>query len=348
MAAPTITSVLPAIGYLPGGRLVSIVGTGLDTVTAVTFGATAGAIVSQTATLLVCTNPTKTAAGAVDVVATNPDGSATSAGGFTYLDDWIGGSLEAVERLLCNCATFRTLMGAASVAAARDKCVWQITRKQTASPFAYLLLMEGGSFSERGNREFQQWSPQFPETSIDSFITTNLRSIGSGLNTSYHNLANDLTSVNFSSIRQGALDEREVWKGLQNSFRDGVVIPMFEAWLQVALLNQIITINGKPLRFERIEKYKSVSFIGRRWSWIDPAAEQTANERAVAQGFKSRSMVIRETSDMDATDIWDEIAQDNEELAKRNIVPLIPSGSVPPQDAVPDGAAVQKPEATKA
>lgn len=168
MAAPTITSILPAIGYLPGGRLVYIVGTGLDTVTAVTFGGTAGAIGSQTATLLACTNPAKTAAGAVNVVVTNPDGSATAIGGFTYFDDWIGGSLEAVERLLCNCATFRTLMGAASVAAARDKCVWQLTRKQTASPFAYLLLMEGGSFSERGNREFQHadsvavrlvWSP---------------------------------------------------------------------------------------------------------------------------------------------------------------------------------------------
>jgi hypothetical protein len=168
VAAPTITSILPAIGYIPGGRQISIVGTGLDTVTAVTFGATAGTIVSQTATLLVCTNPAKTAAGAVDVVVTNPDGAATSVGGFTYLDDWIGGSLEAVERLLCNCATFRTIMGSASVAAARDRCVWQITRKQTASPFAYLLLMEGGSFSERGNREFQHddsvavrlvWSP---------------------------------------------------------------------------------------------------------------------------------------------------------------------------------------------
>ena len=205
---------------------------------------------------------------------------------------------------------------------------------------------EPGVFENIGNREFKEWAPQFPETSIESFITTNLRSIGAGLNTSYHNLANDLTSVNFSSIRQGALDEREVWKGLQNSFRDGVVIPMFEAWLACALLNQTITINGKPLRFEKLEKYKTVSFIGRRWSWIDPSAEQTANERAVAQGFKSRSMVIRETCDMDPTDIWDEIKQDNDELEKRNIVPLIPSGSVPPADALPDGAAVQKAETT--
>lgn len=169
MAAPTITAVLPAIGHLPGGRLVTVTGTGLDTATAITFGGTAGAIIgTPTATSLIATNPAKTAAGAVDVVVTNPDGSATAAGAFTYFDDWIGGSLEAVERLLCDCATFRSLMGAASAAAARDKCLWQITRKQTASPFAYLMLMEGGSFEERGNREFQHsdsvavrivWSP---------------------------------------------------------------------------------------------------------------------------------------------------------------------------------------------
>ena len=203
---------------------------------------------------------------------------------------------------------------------------------------------EPGVFENIGNRKFQEWSPQFPETSIEPFIKACVRSMGAGLNVSYHNLANDLTSVNFSSIRQGALDERDVWKGLQNSFRDGVVIPMFMAWLKTALLNQKITINGKPLRFEKIEKYKAVTFIGKRWAWIDPAAEQTANERAVAQGFKSRSEVVRETSDREATDVWDEMQRDKEEMKKRGIVPLIPSGSVPPMDAQADSAALQKKE----
>jgi hypothetical protein len=168
MPAPTITTILPAIGYLPGGRLITITGTDLATVSAVTLGAVAGAIVSQSATSLVCTPPAATTSGAVNVVVTNPDGSATATGGFTYLDDWIGGSLEAVERLLCNCASFRAMMGAATVAAARDKIIWQIVRGETPAPFTYLLLMEGGSFSERGNREFEHsdsvsarlvWSP---------------------------------------------------------------------------------------------------------------------------------------------------------------------------------------------
>lgn len=196
---------------------------------------------------------------------------------------------------------------------------------------------EPGVFENIGNREFVDWSPQFPDQSIEPFTKSILRSLGASLNVSYHNLANDLTSVNFSSIRQGALDEREVWKGLQESFIAGVVVPIFNAWLEIALLRQILVVptsggQPKPLKFERLDKYKSVSFTGRRWSWIDPAAEQSANEKAVAQGFKSRSEVIRETSTRDPEDVWDEIQRENAELAKRGIVPLIPSGSVPPQD----------------
>ncbi len=189
-----------------------------------------------------------------------------------------------------------------------------------------------GVIQDIGNRELIPFTPQFPESTIEIFLRTLLRSSGAGLNVSYHNLANDLTSVNFSSIRQGALDEREVWKGLQHSFREGVVVPMYEKWLACALLNEVIKINGRPLNFANPEKYKSVSFKGRSWPWIDPAAEQAANERAVAQGFKSRSEVIRETSNRDPGDVWSEMEKENIELKKRGIVPLIPSGSVPPSN----------------
>ena len=201
---------------------------------------------------------------------------------------------------------------------------------------------EPGMFENIGNRELQQWSPQFPDQSIEPFMKALLRSIASSLRVSYHNLSNDLTSVNFSSIRQGALDEREAWKGIQTSFVDDVVKPMFEMWLETALLNQKILINGKPLKWERLEKYKAVKFSGRRWAWIDPSAEQTANERAVAQGFKSRSEVIRETSTREPEHVWDEIAAENNALKARGVVPLIPSGSVPPMQAQPDSASLQK------
>jgi len=188
---------------------------------------------------------------------------------------------------------------------------------------------EPGVFEDIGDREFQSWTPQFPDQVVETFMRTILRSQAAGLGVSYHNLSGDLTSVNFSSIRQGSLDERGVWMGLQESFIARWCVPIYERWLERALLSEAIQINGKPLRFERIDKYKQVSFRGRRWAWIDPAAEQQANTGAVWQGFSSRSQIIEDMGG-DPQAVWDEIEQENRELAKRGIVPAPPPGSTPP------------------
>lgn len=191
------------------------------------------------------------------------------------------------------------------------------------------IPMDGdpGTFDDIGSREFVPWTPQFPEQTIDPFTKSMLRSIASGLNVSYNNLASDLTSVNFSSIRQGALDEREVWKGLQQFFVDGWCDWLYNKWLERALLAQAITVSGKPLKFERLEKYRSVIWQARRWAWIDPQSEVAANEKAIAMRIKSRSEVIRETTSRDPVDVWDEIQREDDELSKRNILPIATPGS---------------------
>jgi lambda family phage portal protein len=185
------------------------------------------------------------------------------------------------------------------------------------------LPMDGdpGTFEDIGNREFVQFNPQFPEQSIDPFTKTLLRSISSGLGVSYNNLASDLTSVNFSSIRQGALDEREVWKGLQEMVIEQWNDWLYERWLQRSLVAQSITVAGKPLRYDRIEKYRSVSWQGRRWGWIDPQAEMAANEKAIAMRIKTRSEVIRETSGRDSADVWTEFARDDSDMAALGVKP---------------------------
>lgn len=195
------------------------------------------------------------------------------------------------------------------------------------------IPMEGdpGTFEDIGNREMVQWNPQFPEQSIDPFTKCLLRSIASGLNVSYNNLASDLTSVNFSSIRQGALDEREVWKGLQQLIIEGFCEWTYERWLQRSLLAQSITVTGKPLKYDRLEKYMSVEWQGRRWGWIDPASEMAANEKAIAMRIKTRSEVIRETSGRDSDDVWAETASDDKNMAKHGVVPEPMAGSPAPQ-----------------
>lgn len=66
--------------------------------------------------------------------------------------DWYSNSLSAVETVLANCAQFRTLMGAANIAAAQDKCYWQALRGSVTPPMTHLLILEGGSVTEDGQR----------------------------------------------------------------------------------------------------------------------------------------------------------------------------------------------------
>lgn len=195
---------------------------------------------------------------------------------------------------------------------------------------------EPGVFEDIGTKEFVAFNPQFPSENFAPFVTAMLRSISAGLGVSYNNLANDLTGVNFSSIRQGALDEREVWKGIQQWFVSAWCKPVFNAWIERALLANKITVAGKPLKFERLDKYKSVSWQGRRWGWIDPQAEVAAQVMAINANLTSKTAIIRENGN-DREDIFDEIAQEKKEEARLKIEPILAPGTAIPGKEEPNG-----------
>jgi hypothetical protein len=83
--APTISTIEPNNGSVNGGTSVIITGTSFTGVTGLTFGGTnaTSVIVNSAGTQITCVTPAKTA-GTVDVVVTNPGGSATVVNGFTY------------------------------------------------------------------------------------------------------------------------------------------------------------------------------------------------------------------------------------------------------------------------
>lgn len=193
-----------------------------------------------------------------------------------------------------------------------------------------------GTFGNIGNKEFVAWDPAFPNGEFDPFVKAALRGIASGLGVSYNNLASDLTGVNFSSIRQGALDEREVWKGVQQWMISAFCVPAYEKWLEYALLADKILINGKSLKFERMEKYKAISFKGRRWAWIDPSADVAAAEKLLALKLRSRTDIMSEMG-RDAQDTWEEIAREDDEMDKLGVVPQPTPGSPMTQPVPPAG-----------
>ncbi|GGJ62265.1 IPT/TIG domain-containing protein [Streptomyces brasiliensis] len=84
IADPTITTITPSSGPASGGTALTVTGTNLDSTTSVTFGGAAAPFAVINTTTLSVVTPSGTA-GAVDVVVTNPAGSATAVGGFTYV-----------------------------------------------------------------------------------------------------------------------------------------------------------------------------------------------------------------------------------------------------------------------
>jgi len=135
-----------------------------------------------------------------------------------------------------------------------------------------------------------------------------LRSVASGLSVSYHSLASDYESANFSSARQELITEREMWMDKQSWFIRSFMVPVWERWLSVILMG-----NSVPMGPKKFDKFKNPVFTGRRWGWVDPLKDTQAAQAALDLKVKSRSMIASENG-VDFEQVAQEIAQENEML----------------------------------
>jgi lambda family phage portal protein len=166
---------------------------------------------------------------------------------------------------------------------------------------------------------FQSYDPDYPHQQFGEFVKTCLRGISSGLNVSYHALSNDLEGVNYSSIRAGVLEDRETWKSLQSWFIEGLVRPVYEQWIKSSVLRGAIALpGGNTLRVSDTDRYMAASYQPRRWAWVDPQKDTTANILAVQNALKSRGEIIREQG-RDPDDVWRELAEEQERLKQLGI-----------------------------
>lgn len=181
-----------------------------------------------------------------------------------------------------------------------DDC--DVTDSIDAEPLSFHELPEGA--------ELKEFKPQYPNGEFVVFHKAMLRGAAAGMGVLYNNMAGDLEGVNFSSIRQGTLDEREHYKDLQQWIISALHKPVFDAWLKWRLLNGAIkTKTGKVLPAEKLSAFRKVIWQGRRWAWIDPRADVQAALEAVRGGLMSISQVIREQG-RDPEVVFTEFAED--------------------------------------
>lgn len=193
-----------------------------------------------------------------------------------------------------------------------------------AEPGTFEVLPQGVSF--------KSWEPNHPTTAFGDFVKVILRGISSGLGVSYFSLANDLEGVNYSSGRLGTLEDREAWKALQNWMITSFCKPIYQQWLDNALLAGAIKVAGKAPSSQKYDKFKRVSWQPRRWAWVDPQKDMNAAKTAIEANIRSTSDVIREQG-RDPEEVWQEIAQERKRWKELNIEPAEAGFLMPEENA---------------
>lgn len=193
--------------------------------------------------------------------------------------------------------------------------------------------------SDTPGMDFKQWDPAYPHEQYDDFMKVRLRRIGAGLDMSYYAIANDLTEVNFSSIRAGLLEDREHFKALQTWWIYKFEAPIFLKWLQISLASGAIKdpVTGSALPFSKLKKFSAHKFHPRRWDWVDPKSDLQAAVAAIDNRIKTRDEVIQEHSQNTFKEVIAAQARE-QELAEEMGVELPPVANKQPEPAAEESA----------
>lgn len=167
--------------------------------------------------------------------------------------------------------------------------------------------------------DFRPHESKYPNDVFGPFAKTCLQRIATGWRVAYHSLANDLEGVSFSSIRSGTLEERDRWAADQAWFVGAFMEPVFQAWLQMALLSGAITMpNGNALPASKLHKFAAHEWQPRRWEWVDPRADMEAKVLAVRAGLLDPQSVAAAMGN-DFADVVARIAAANKMAAAHGV-----------------------------
>lgn len=164
-------------------------------------------------------------------------------------------------------------------------------------------------------------SPNRPNPNMDPFMRMMLREVAAGASVSYESISRDYSQSNFSSSRLALMEDRDVWRVIQQWFIRAFRCELHRDWMRAAVLARaipqidIVDYGNNPAKFE------AVAFRPRGWSYIDPVKDVAANKEAIRGGLTSTSRVIAEYGNgADADEIRKDLALERERNKEAGIV----------------------------
>ena len=135
-----------------------------------------------------------------------------------------------------------------------------------------------------------------PSGEFEAFNKIILRSLAAGTGLSYASISKDYSESNYSSSRLSLLEDRDHYKRIQKYLEERFLQPLFDLWLELAVLSGNLDLPNYELD---PDKYRKIKFLHRGYSHVDPQKEIAASVAAVKAGFKTQAQVISEFSSSD-------------------------------------------------
>jgi lambda family phage portal protein len=173
--------------------------------------------------------------------------------------------------------------------------------------------------------EVASWNPDHPAAAFGAFLKEAKRDVATGVGVSSNVLTSDLENVNYSSMRSGLLLDRDVWRVLQQWWIDAFLWPVYEEWLNMALLSGAVALDSRDFR-----RFLTARWVPRGWAWVDPQKDVTATRDAISAGLTSRRIALAEQG-LDLEDVFEQLAEE-ERLAEEyqiNVDPRATAGATP-------------------
>ena len=162
----------------------------------------------------------------------------------------------------------------------------------------------------RPGEEFEFHAPSRPNTGMDGFLRYMLREVAAGVDVSYESLSRDYSQSNYSSSRLALLDDRDLWRVLQQWWLRSFRARVHKAWLQQAVLARAVPAISLEQYMGAPEKFGAARFKCRGWGWVDPVKEVNSAKEAIKGGLTTLTDVLAEAG----KDIEDVIATRRREL----------------------------------
>lgn len=156
-------------------------------------------------------------------------------------------------------------------------------------------------------------------------VALHQRLIGAGQGLSYEASSRDMSQVNYSSARQGLLEDQKTYSDWQQWLIDHFLSEVYTEVVISAVLSGEIEIPGF---WKDKEKYLKHTWTAPGWSWIDPVKEIKANDMAMQSGQDNLANVCARTG-LDWREVLEQRAKElafRKELEKKYGITMTEGG----------------------